>query len=95
MRRVILTPQAQEDLTEIWLYIAEDDPVAADRMADAIEGACLRLGRNPKLGPARPDIARGLRYVPVGRYLVLYRIIEGAIEVVRIVHGARFLRHLI
>ena len=94
MSRVDVTPQAQEDLTEIWLFIAEDNPVAADGVVDAIERACLRLARNPELGPPRPDIARGLRYVPVGRLLVLYRIIAGGVEVVRVVHGARLLPSL-
>jgi toxin ParE1/3/4 len=38
---------------------------------------------------ARPDIAPGLRYLPVRRYLILYREVTGGIELVRVVHGAR------
>jgi plasmid stabilization system protein ParE len=44
---------------------------------------------NPHMGPARSDIAKELRYHPVGNYLLLYRIISGGIELVRVVHGAR------
>ena len=95
MLRIVLTPQAQEDAIDIWLYVAADDPRAADRIANAIERAYLRLARNPKLGPARPDIGRELRYLRAGRYLILYRIVEGAVEVVRIVHGARYLQTLL
>jgi hypothetical protein len=41
------------------------------------------------MGPARPDIAKELRYHPVGNYLLLYRVIPNGIELVRVVHGAR------
>jgi toxin ParE1/3/4 len=46
------------------------------------------------MGPARPDIARELRYHPVGNHLLLYRVIQGGIEIVRVVHGARHLQDL-
>ena len=44
--------------------------------------------------PARSDIARDLRYHPVGNYLLLYRMVAGGVEVVRVVHGARNLLDL-
>ena len=47
------------------------------------------LSENPRLGPARPDLAADLRYFPVGRYVLLYREIPGGVEIVRCVHGAR------
>ncbi|NCC21438.1 MAG: type II toxin-antitoxin system RelE/ParE family toxin [Alphaproteobacteria bacterium] len=83
------TAQAEEDLIDIWLYIAHDDIRAADRFLDEIEEKSLLLADQSSLGPARPDIAPGLRYFPVRRYLILYRQITGGIEVVRVVHGAR------
>ncbi len=46
------------------------------------------------MGPARPDLAPGLHYFVVGRYLVLYRALRDGIEVVRVVHGARYLPDL-
>ncbi len=54
----------------------------------------IRLADNPLMGPARPDIAPEFRYHPVGNYLLLYRIVSGGIEVVRVVHGARDLLNL-
>lgn len=88
------TAQAEEDLIEIWVYIAQDNPAAADRLLDDIDAKCLLLADNPHLGAARPDIAPELRYFPVGSYLVLYREISQGIEVVRIAHGARRLDKL-
>jgi len=83
------TEQAEEDLIDIWLYIAHDDVHAADRVLDEIEEKFSLLAEQPRLGPARPDIAPDLRYLPVRRYLILYREITGGIEIVRVVHGAR------
>ena len=88
------TAQADEDLMTLWVYIAQDTPKAADRLLDEIEDKFGLLSEQPRLGPARPDIAPELRYVPVGRYLILYREITDGIEVVRVVHGARRLSHL-
>lgn len=83
------TAQAENDLIDIWLYIAPDDVRAADRLLDDLEETFVLLGDQPSLGPARPDIAPGLRYFPVRRYLILYREITDGIEIVRVVHGAR------
>ncbi len=46
------------------------------------------------MGPARPDLAAGLRYFIVGNYLVLYREAPDGVEIVRVVHGARHLPNL-
>jgi toxin ParE1/3/4 len=83
------TAQAEEDLIEIWLYIAQENPDAADRMLDQFENKFSLLAQQPQLEPARPDIAPDLRYFPVGSYLVLYRETPGVVEIVRVVHGAR------
>jgi toxin ParE1/3/4 len=94
MPRVRITPLAERDLEDIWFFIAQDDPAAADRLLDLLEEKYKVLADNPHMGPARPDIAKELRYHPVGSYLLLYRIISGGIELVRVVHGARDLPSL-
>jgi toxin ParE1/3/4 len=94
MSRVRITPLAERDLEEIWFFIAQDDPTAADRLLDLLEEKYKLLAENPHMGPARPDIAKELRYHPVGSYLLLYRVIPGGIELVRVVHGARDLPSL-
>jgi toxin ParE1/3/4 len=83
------TAQAEEDLIDIWLYIARDSAPAAGRVLDEIEEKFILLADQSFLGPAHPDIAPGLRCFPVRRYLILYRQITEAIENVRVVHGAR------
>ncbi|MCB1581339.1 MAG: type II toxin-antitoxin system RelE/ParE family toxin [Alphaproteobacteria bacterium] len=94
MSLVRRTRQADEDLIEIWVYIAQDNPLAADHWLDEIEDKFRLLSEQPRLGPARPDIAQGLRYFPVGNYLILYREMTEGVEIVRVVHGARRLSRL-
>ena len=64
---------AEEDLIGIWLYIAQDNPGAADRLLDDIEEGFHALADNPLMGRLRPDIAQELRYFTVGKYLMPYR----------------------
>jgi len=87
--RLIRTELAEDDLIDIWVNIARDNEKAADSLLDRIDEVCQHLATFPELGPARPDLAPELRYMVVGRYLILYRIIPEGVEIVRVVHGAR------
>lgn len=80
---------AENDLLSIWRYIASDNPEAATRVLHGSDEKCALLGGNPKLGPARPDLAPEMRYFTVGNYLILYREVPDGVEIVRVVHGAR------
>jgi toxin ParE1/3/4 len=88
------TKQADADLDEIWLHIAVDNVIAAERLMERIEAAEDRLGEFPQIGQARPEIRADLRHWPVGAYLILYRVGEDEIIIVRVVHGARDLSGL-
>lgn len=89
MPRIVRSPRAGDDLIELWSHIAVDNPSAADRMLDTIETKLRLLTATPGLGPARPDIAEGLRLFLIRRYVALYRELPDGIEVVRVVHGMR------
>lgn len=89
MARFVRTRQARTDLLDIWDYIAGNDPAAADRLLDEIDGACEAIAEHPFLGPRRDDIRPGLRYFVHRQYLILYRPIDEGIEIVRIVHSRR------
>ncbi|MFP5221818.1 MAG: type II toxin-antitoxin system RelE/ParE family toxin [Acidobacteriota bacterium] len=89
MSKVHFLRKAEDDLLDIWAYIAEDNQQVATSALRAINEKCLMLAENSKLGPARPDIAADMRYFVVGRHLILYREIQTGIEVVRVLHAAR------
>jgi toxin ParE1/3/4 len=86
--RIVRSPAAEIDLIEIWLNIANDSPLAADRFLNTIGERILQLPTFPESGPRRPDIGDEVRAL-TGNYLVLYRLAEQYIEIVRVVHGAR------
>lgn len=89
MARIIRSPEAKADALEIWSYIAEDNPTAADRLLDRFDNLFRQLLAQPQLGKAVPELAVNLRFIPVGAYLIFYRLVENDIQVVRILHGAR------
>lgn len=95
MTRVVLTDSANQDRLDIWLHVAADNLDAADRLLDEIDETLRLLAGAPGLGRARDDIAPGLRYFPVGNYLILYEVLPDGIMVVRLVHGARHLAWLL
>ncbi len=88
-RRLFRTRRARQDLIDIWQHIAEENAVAADNVLDRVDERSSELLDHPELGPARDDIRPGLRHLRVGEYLILYRIIEGGVEIVRVIHGRR------
>ena len=51
-----LSPEATDDLQEIWVYIANDNPAAADKLEEDIYAACELLVKNPRLGHRRSDL---------------------------------------
>jgi toxin ParE1/3/4 len=89
------TALAEEDLIDIWAYIAQDNEQAADTMLDDIEKRCQLLAEFPHMGQTRPDIAPDFHHSPVGRYLILYRPIPNGIELVRVVFAGRDMSKLL
>jgi toxin ParE1/3/4 len=81
--------QAIRDLDEIWFYIAQDDPVAADRTLERLLATAHRLARMPGMGRARPELRSTYRSFPVGSFVIFYRPVSDTIEVLRCAHGAR------
>ncbi|HEY1362392.1 MAG TPA: type II toxin-antitoxin system RelE/ParE family toxin [Xanthobacteraceae bacterium] len=88
--RIEWSPQALEDLQSIRAYVAEDDPVAAQRLVLRIISAVeLHLPENPYMG--RPGRVPGTRELVVVKtpYIVPYRVWGTALQILRVYHGAR------
>jgi plasmid stabilization system protein ParE len=56
MSKYKFTPQAADDLVEIWSFIARDDRQPADRVEAAIFRARDPLADSPLAGRSRPDL---------------------------------------
>jgi toxin ParE1/3/4 len=92
--RLRFTHQARADLIDIWINIAADSEAAAERCLDRIKARCRDLMTFPELGPERPDIAPDARMLVIDRWLALYRIEGGDVQIVRVVDGTRDLTRI-
>jgi plasmid stabilization system protein ParE len=90
MKGFALHPLAAQDITEIWEYIAEDNPQAARRLREEIHSAIRALVPFPRQGHRRPDLtSRPLRFILVHEYLIAYAPDEKPLWVVAVMHGRR------
>jgi toxin ParE1/3/4 len=83
---------AEEDLTEIILYVAADRPNAALSLTNIFDKKLKSLADNPRLGSVpHEDSLRELdyRYLVVDNYLIFYTLEGKIVYIHRIVHGAR------
>jgi toxin ParE1/3/4 len=83
------TPEAANDLGEIYTYVANEDMVAARQLLDRLTGLFRKLSTMPGLGRKRPELGQDIRSFPTGRYVIYYRVVEQGIQLMRIIHGAR------
>ena len=93
----LLTPVADADLEEIWLYVAEQSGAArADALEDQLHSAMVRLGEMPGMGHLRTDLAdEALRFWAVHRFLIIYRPETRPLQILRVLHGARDVRAIL
>ena len=85
-----LHPGAAQDITEIWEFIAEDNPLAARRVREEILDCIRRLVPFPNQGHVRPDLtSRPLRFQTIYDYLIAYAADERPLLVIGVLHGRR------
>jgi plasmid stabilization system protein ParE len=85
-----LHPGAALDITEIWEFIAKDNPLAARRVREDILDAIRKLVSFPHQGHRRPDLtSRPLRFQIVRNYLIAYAPDEKPLLVLAVLHARR------
>jgi len=89
MNQYRVSAEARSDLDEIWLYIANDNPDAADKYIRAIVSRFPMLVSMPLIGRERPELSPRLRSFVVGHHVIFYRLFDGGIEIVRVLDGVR------
>jgi toxin ParE1/3/4 len=87
--QIRISPRASSDLIEIWSYIADDSVANADAFIDRLYKTIQVLANQSGAGRRREELAPGILSFPFGRYIIFYRTSQGAIEIVRVLHGAR------
>ena len=89
MSRVIRTPLAADDLIEIYQFYAGRSHRSGEKVLLSLNRQFNLLAEHPRIGRARPDLRPELRSWPHRSYIVLYRAVDGGVEIIRVVHGAR------
>ena len=92
MIRVQWAPLAIDRLAEIAAYIAEDNPVAAEKWIREGFARAGQLGRFPKSGRPLPETPRpDIRELIWGNYRIIYRIETHQISILTVRHTKQIL----
>ena len=84
---VRLSRKARQDFIDILRYTGETwGPIQLEVYRDKIDDALQAVGRNPEIGHKRADIPPTHRAYLVGTHVIVYRIEDQGIGVVRILH---------
>ena len=89
MNQIRVSDEARSDLDEIWLYIAQDNPDAADKYIRAILARFRTLASMPLMGRERTELSPRFRSFSVGRHVIFYRPMDNGVEIARVLDGAR------
>ena len=92
MNSFVISPEAEEDIFEIWTYLANEvNAEFADQIESNLFDAFVFLARNPGLGHKRQDLTsipvlfyRAFPY----QYMIIYRQ-RTPLEIVALLHAKR------
>ncbi|OIQ73779.1 toxin RelE4 [mine drainage metagenome] len=88
MHSLVWKKQALADLLKIVQHIAQDNPDAAEALADDIEAKVGKLREFPEM--YNPGRKRGTReLVAHENYIVVYRVTVKRVDVLRVKHAAQ------
>lgn len=94
MLRITRTPVAVRDLAAITDGIAADNLDAALRFYDEVDRLLSLIARYPRIGEAAGHLGQGVRRLNLGDYLLFYRLSGEAVDLIRVLHGARDIQSL-
>lgn len=82
------TVEAVQDIESLRLYIEKDKPNAAKQVVHKIFSAAKTISLHPNIGrPGRTPNTR--EFIVTGTpFIVPYRVQKGALELLRVLHGA-------
>ena len=86
--KVVWTPEALQDRTDIWDTIAADSPTAAVRIDELFSSAVARLTQHPLLG--KPGKVSGTReLIPHESYRLVYEVSGETVWILTLIHTSR------
>lgn len=79
--RLRLSPCVPTYLAEITEYIAKDSPKQAAVVVRMLRATVREVAKQPLLYRLRPEIGVDARLVPVGEYVILFRILNDIVRI--------------
>ena len=90
MAQVRWTLQAVDDLEAVCLFIARDAPQLAAIFAKRALRSTERIAAFPNSGRIVPEVNDpNLREIILGNYRLIYRVVQDAVQIITVHHGAR------
>jgi toxin ParE1/3/4 len=86
---VKIAAAAEEDLKEIWAYVAQHNTEAASKLIKEITKKFTVLRDYPQAGREQYNLLINLRSLAVKGYILFYQPSEDGVEILRVLHGSR------
>lgn len=87
--KLSISSASRSDLREISEYIAADNPKRAISFIDELVAKFYVITERPRSFPGRYDLDANCRTARHGDYYIFFQINGDAIEILRVMHGAR------
>jgi toxin ParE1/3/4 len=91
---LLITRHAENDLAEIYDYIAADSPAGATAFVLQLEEKISTLATLPERASLIPEnslLGMDYRHLIHGRYRIIFRVYGDSVIVLRVIHGNRLL----
>ena len=96
MKKFRLSPEAAQDLTEIFEYLAQFSVDAAERVRTELYDAMRGLARMPGMGHRREDFTKKpVRFWPLRSYEIIYNPDSTPLGIVAVLHGKRNIKRIL
>ena len=98
--QIFKRPQAERDIEECFVFIAEENLDAGVYFLVAVEDSLEQIAKFPEIGKKREfqdkrfENLRMWRVKKYENYLIFYKVTEDRIEMVRLLHGSRDIEDL-
>ncbi len=92
---VWITPRARQDIVDSATFIGRENVDAANRFFDQFDQLCDLLATTPEVGsqfPVANPRLQGMRVLRVPTFpnhLAFFSPVDGGVQIVRVLHGAR------
>ena len=85
-----ITPTANRELEELLQNLATIASFdTSDRFLKRLNQKLIKIAAFPNLGKGRPEWGDSYRSLPIDDYIIVYRVTEEMVEILRIISGYR------